>query len=89
MSRDRQKGIHKVDGLPLRITPNREPNRRVAWCNDEGGYWGIWVWNTGYKTEHGDPQIGIGWWPLSWLKFATKSLAQEYLEVSEREGKRL
>lgn len=34
-------------------------------------------------AEEDDPQNGITWWPLEWMRFATREVAERHLELHD------
>ncbi len=52
---------------------------RIDW---DGDCWRIYVYEaprSGPGKMNGEPQAAIVWWPLSWLRFATREAAEAHL----------
>ncbi len=56
--------------------PPAKPSPRVDL--DEHGDWRIWIYEP--SNVH-DLQFRIHWWPILWLRFGSRELAEDHLEL--------
>jgi len=49
---------------------------RVNW-DAEDGSWRIYVWD--HHEVPGDAQSEVAWWPIRWLRFASREAAEAHL----------
>jgi hypothetical protein len=55
---------------------------RTAFIDFDGRDWRIFVYDKAARgIADDDPQSGITWWPLSWLRFASKEAAENHLST--------
>jgi hypothetical protein len=65
-----------VEGATAGVKIDRRP--RVKW---DGRCWRIYIFDhANYREEDDEPQQDILWWPLEYMQFASREVAEAHLE---------
>lgn len=58
----------------------RRASKKAPIVDFDGQDWRIYVYFSG-RGEGDDLQNDINWWPLEWLRFASKEVAEDHLAM--------